>query len=160
MKLYVFSTAGVVVVAGLAALGIVGGTAGTKPESPFIQHCEKSLERAAAWAFEIAERSGKDVSVIKRAKTSFNISSACRCAERELAADVGNGDLQVAGKLAGLTYKMSLARRAKDMQVQRQAQSAIKEEIDDMVQEHQVSMGDIGRLSRQLDSALKGCFRK
>jgi hypothetical protein len=161
MNIYVISAAGLVFVAAGAFLGKGFETNATqRTPKVFAKPCEQSLTTAAEWAVGEAERLGKDVSLAKRFVLNFKIPSICACAHEQLETDIESNKWPVVGKLTGLQYKVAVATHAKDEQVRQRVGERLKTELRELTADHDVTLAEVGQMSRKVDTALKSCFQK
>lgn len=158
----------VIVVA--AAAGLAGASvllaqslghemAAAEPSS-FTEACAGSLSSAAEWTIGEAEKRGKDVSLVKRAQIGFKIPAICSCAQDALKREIADNHWQLAGQLTGLQTKLALATRAKNRSVAQSARESLRSELGEVMAAHNVSSADVGKMSRTIDGALRGCFKK
>lgn len=148
---------GMVAVKGLAPFATPSVSAGT---GAFVEACVASMKDTASWAMREAEHAGKNVSFAQSATFAYKLPSVCGCMEEALAGEVTPDRLVVAGHMAGLHFKSSLALRAKDKGVKERARETAAEDIRALASEHDLSTREIGVLFRPIDAAVRTCLAR
>lgn len=152
----------VVAAIGILAAGAAYGIAqyAVPPPSPgFETACRESMQVAAKWTIARAEERGKSVHFTQRLFVGSKIRSLCHCSSNKLKAEYSDNEQVAAGKLFGIRMRMALGRKAKDRTLRRQAREGLREELMAVMREHDLSLGDVGALSRKVDRISKSCFR-
>jgi len=161
MNIYVISAAGLIFVgAGVFLAKSLETNATQRTPQVFAKPCEQSLTTAAEWAVGEAKRLGKDVPIAKRFILNFKIPSICGCAHEQLQSDIESNKWSLAGKLTGIQYEMALATRTMDEPVRQRARERLQKELRELTADHDVTLAEVGQMSRKVDTALKSCFQR
>jgi len=156
---------GQVVFGALGAMAIAAALAGCSDSSArgspeFEAACLEGMQEASAWAVGEASRQGKDVGVFKRVAIDTKLRAACTCAAAELRSQVAADRMAFAGRLVGYRVKSGIVLKGKDRDLKERTRDSLRDELQDLMSEHNISLVDTGLLTRKVDETLKDCLRK